>query len=92
MLSDLEFYSISLTTWTLVFGFVMAGEQTESRARHRHVSVPELLRQAAEQLVRGQRVATNGITGNRYFPDGLALGAFNAPVEDWRSLANETGA
>lgn len=66
-------------------------QQTEGIAQHLHLSVPELLRQAAEQLVRGQRVAITGTNGDWHFPEGIALGAFNAPVEDWRSLANETG-
>jgi hypothetical protein len=64
-------------------------EQIEGLAVQFHVTVPELLCQAAEQMVRRQ--ASHRTKPNRdwRFPEGRHLGAFRAPVEDWRLLANE---
>ena len=60
-------------------------EQVEGLAQKLHVSVPELLRHAAEQMVQPQPKRN----GDWRFPEGRNLGEFRAPVEDWRLLANE---
>ena len=64
-------------------------EQVEGLAQKLHVSVPELLRHAAEQLLQRQRKPQPPANGDWQFPEGRKLGAFGAPVEDWRLLANE---
>lgn len=63
--------------------------QVEGLAQKLHVSVPELLRNAAEQLVQRQPKLQPKQNGDWRFPDGRHLGEFRAPVEDWRLLANE---
>jgi hypothetical protein len=65
-------------------------EQVEGLAVRLHVSVPELLSKAAEQMVLRQAKAQPKQNGGWRFPDGRRLGAFLAAVEDWRLLANET--
>ena len=64
-------------------------EQVEGLAQQLHVSVAELLRNAAEQMVLRQPKPQAKINGDWRFPEGRSLGAFRAPVEDWRLLANE---
>ena len=59
--------------------------------RRLHVSVPELLRNAAEELVRNQARPQLKKNGDWRFPEGRNLGAFCAAVEDWRLQANEAG-
>jgi hypothetical protein len=63
--------------------------QVEGLAKQLHLSVPEVLCQAAEQMV--QRQTQRQIKQNRdwCFPDARGLGAFLAPAKDWRLLANE---
>jgi len=64
-------------------------QQVEGLAQKLHVSVPELLRHAAEQMVQRQPKPQPKRNGDWRFPEGGNLGEFRAPVEDWRLLANE---
>jgi hypothetical protein len=64
-------------------------QQVERLAAQLDLTVPELLRQAAEQIVRQQAKAQLKPKGDWRFPAGRRLGAFRAPVGDWRLLANE---
>ena len=64
--------------------------QVEGIAEQLHVSVADLLCQAAEQMVQRQAKPKSRPKGDWRFPDGRHLGPFLAPVEDWRLLANET--
>ena len=64
-------------------------QQVEELAQKLHVSVPELLRRAAEQMLQRQPKPQVKRNGDWRFPEGRSLGAFRAPVEDWRLLANE---
>ena len=64
-------------------------EQVEGLAVRLHVSVPELLSKAAEQMVIRQVKAQPSPNGGWRFPEGCQLGPFRVPVEDWRLLANE---
>lgn len=66
-------------------------QQVEGLAAQFHMSVPELLCQAAEQLVRRRPQLMPAVPSDWRFPEGRHLGAFRAPVEDWRLLANEAG-
>ena len=63
--------------------------QVEGLAGRLHVSVPEPLYKAAEQLVLRQAKVQPIPNRGWRFPDGRQLGAFRVPVEDWRLLANE---
>ena len=64
-------------------------QQVEGLAGQLHISVPELLCQAAEQMIRRQAPPQIKASGVWQFPAGRHLGAFRAPVADWRLLANE---
>jgi hypothetical protein len=64
-------------------------QQVEGLAAQLHLTVPEFLRQAAEQMVHRQPKLQSKPNGDWRFPQGRHLGAFRAPVEDWRLLANE---
>lgn len=64
-------------------------QQVEGLAVRLHVSVPELLSKAAEQMVLRQAKAQPNPNGGWRFPEGRQLGAFRVPVEDWRLLAND---
>jgi hypothetical protein len=64
-------------------------QQVEGLAVRLHLSVPELLSKAAEQMVLRQVKTQPRANGGWRFPEGRHLGAFRAPVEDWRLLANE---
>jgi hypothetical protein len=63
--------------------------QVEGLAVRLHLSVPELLSKAAEQMVLREAKTRPRANGGWRFPEGRHLGAFRAPVEDWRLLANE---
>jgi hypothetical protein len=63
--------------------------QVEGLAGQLHMSVPELLRQAAEQMVNRQAPTRGQLREDWRFPEARPLGPFCAPVEDWRWLANE---
>jgi hypothetical protein len=65
-------------------------QQVEGLARQLHLSVPELLRRAAEQMVQRQTPPPEPSREWR-FPEGYQLGPFRASVDDWRILANEAG-
>jgi predicted transcriptional regulator len=65
-------------------------QRVEELAKQLHVSVSEMLRLAAEQVVGREPKATPQPQGEWSFPEGRHLGAFRAPVEDWRLLANES--
>jgi len=67
-------------------------QQVEGLAQQLNLSVPELLRQAAEQMLRSQPSPPPAPNGDWRFPEGRHLGPFRAPVEDWRLLANEAAA
>lgn len=64
-------------------------QQVEGLAIQLHLTVPELLCKAAEQMVHRQFKPQTKPNGDWQFPEGRHLGAFRAPVEDWRLLANE---
>ena len=64
-------------------------QQVEGLAAQLHLTVPELLCKAAEQMVSRQARPQPKPNGDWRFPEGRPLGAFRAPVEDWRLLANE---
>ena len=68
----------------------MIYHQVEGLAAQLHLSVPEVLCQAAEQMLHRQGKPRSKPNGDWRFPEGHHLGAFRAPVEDWRLLANET--
>ena len=64
-------------------------KQVEGLADQLHLTVPELLRHAAEKMIgRGDKPQPKA-NGHWQFPAGRRLGSFRAPVEDWRLLANE---
>ena len=65
-------------------------QQVEGLAAQLHLTVPEFLCQAAEQMLHRQAKPRPKPNGDWRFPEGRRLGAFRAPVEDWRLLANET--
>ena len=65
-------------------------QQVEGLAQQLHLTVPEVLRRAAEQLVHRQGGVPPRANGDWRFPEGRHFGPFRAPVEDWRLLANET--
>ncbi len=67
-------------------------QQVEGLAQHLHLSVPELLRQAAEQMLCRQPGPSRTPNGDWQFPEGRHFGPFRATVEDWRLLANESAA
>ncbi len=64
-------------------------QQVEGLATELRLSVPDLLCQAAEQMVRRQAGSKAKPNGDWRFPEGRRLGPFRAAVEDWRLLANE---
>ena len=64
-------------------------QQVEKLAAQSHLTVPEFLRQAAEQIIQQQTKPEPKPNGEWRFPEGRRLGPFRAPVEDWRLLANE---
>ena len=65
-------------------------EQVEGLAAQLRLTVPEVLCQAAEQMLHRQAKPPSKPNGDWRFPEGRHLGAFRVPVEDWRLLANET--
>ena len=65
-------------------------QQVEKRAAQLHLTVPEFLCQAAEQMLRRHPQPRSKANGDWRFPEGRHLGAFRVSVEDWRLLANET--
>lgn len=66
--------------------------QVEGLAHQLHLSVPELLVRAAEQLVQQAPAPQTAPNGQWQFPEGGHLGPFRAPAEDWRLLANDSAA
>ena len=64
-------------------------QQVEGLAVQLHLTVPELLCKAAEQMVHRQAKPQPKANGDWRFPEGRHLGDFRAPVGDWRLLANE---
>ena len=64
-------------------------EQVEDLAGRLRLTVQEVLRQAAEQMLLRQAPPQPRANGDWQFPEGRHLGTFRAPVEDWRLLANE---
>ena len=65
-------------------------EQVAGLARELKLSVPDLLRRAAEELVQHQSQPVPNEPSAWEFPEGCELGEFLAPVEDWRLAANES--
>jgi hypothetical protein len=57
-------------------------QQVEGLAAQHHLTVPEFLRQAAEQMLRRQPKPPSKSNGDWRFPQGRHLGTFRAPVED----------
>ncbi len=64
-------------------------DQVENLAAQRQLTVPELLRQAAEQMVREPLRPTLKPNGDWQFPEARHLGGIRVPVEELRLLANE---
>ena len=64
-------------------------EEIEGLAKRLEMSVPEVLRKAAEQLVERQAEPEPRPNRDWFFPEGRHLGAFLAPAGDWRVLSNE---
>jgi hypothetical protein len=64
-------------------------QQVEGLAVQLHLTVPELLCQAAEEMVRRQARPKPKANCDWRFPEGRHLGTFCAPAEDWRLIANE---
>ncbi|MBA2590952.1 MAG: antitoxin [Gammaproteobacteria bacterium] len=67
-------------------------QQIEGLARQLDLTVPDVLRQADEQMVQRQPKPQPKGGGGWRFPEGRHLGPFGTPVEDWRLLANEAPA
>lgn len=68
-------------------------QKVERLATQFHLSVPELLREAAEQMVRREATPQpSKQSADWRFPEGQNLGPFLTPAEDWRLMANEAGA
>ncbi len=64
-------------------------EQVEGLAAQRRLTVPQLLRQAAEQMVRAPAKPRHKPNGDWQFPEARHLGDIRVPPEDLRLLANE---
>ncbi len=64
-------------------------DQVEILAARKHLTVPELLRQAAEQMVRLPAKPALKPNDDWQFPVARHLGDIRAPAEDLRLLANE---
>ena len=64
-------------------------QQVEGLAAQLHLTVPEFLRQAAEQMLNRQPKPLPKLNGDWRFPPGPPPGVFRVPVEDLRLLANE---
>lgn len=64
-------------------------QQVEGLAGQLHLTVPELLRKATEQMVNRLAKRPAKSNGDWSFPASRHLGTFRAPIEDWRLLANE---
>ena len=64
-------------------------QEVEGLAAQLRLSLPEFLRQAAEQMLHRQLRPQSKPNGDWRFPQGRHLVAFRVPVEDWRLLANE---
>ena len=64
-------------------------EQVEDLAGRLRLTVPEVLRQAAEQMLLRQASPQPRANGDWRFPEGRHRGPFRAPAEDWCLLANE---
>ncbi len=66
-------------------------QKVEGIAQHLHLSVPEVLCRAVEQLLNNQTVPGGAPVADWRFLEALSLGQLNDPAEDWRLLANEPG-
>ena len=66
--------------------------QVEGLAHELHLSVPQVLVRAAEQMVQEQARPRPTQNGDWQFPEGRHLGPSRVPVEDWRLIANEPDA
>jgi hypothetical protein len=64
-------------------------QKIEGLAAQLQLTVPELLNHAAKEMVDRQKTTHFGQDAPWQFPEGWRLGAWRAPVEDWRLLANE---
>ncbi len=64
----------------------------ESLAAQRHLTVPELLRQAAERMVRRPAKPQGQHNDDWQFPGARHLGDIRVPAEEFRLLANEVAA
>ncbi|MBE0539852.1 MAG: antitoxin [Verrucomicrobia bacterium] len=64
-------------------------DQVESLAAELRVTVPQLLCEAAQQMVLRQTPSRPPANGHWQFPEGRRLGTFQARPQDWRLLANE---
>lgn len=67
-------------------------DQVESLAALRHLTVPELLRQTAEQMVRQPAKPPSQPNDDWQFPGARHLGDILVPAAELRLLANEVGA
>lgn len=64
--------------------------QAKRIAKRQEMSLAELVRRSLEHMVRLYRADEAPVPDWR-LPEPLGLGAFLAPVEDWRELANAAG-
>ncbi len=64
-------------------------EQVEILAASRHLTVPELLREAVEELVSPQATPAPKTQEGWQFPAARHLGDIRVPAEELRLLANE---
>lgn len=62
-------------------------EQAKDVARRHEISLAELVRRGLEHMLRLYPLDEKPPTGWA-LPDPLALGELQAPVEEWRELAN----
>ena len=67
-------------------------QQVEGLAGQLHVSVSDLLREAAEQMLAARPKILTPSRAAWKFPEGRRLGVFQSPADDWRLLANEDAA
>jgi hypothetical protein len=63
--------------------------RAKSLAERQEMSLAELVRRGLEHMIRVYGVA-EGSAPEWQLPEPVALGSFQAPVSDWRELANRS--
>lgn len=65
-------------------------QQVKQLAARLDWSITEVLRRGAEYMVRTHRIPETSTPGEGWkLPTAMPLGAFRAPHDEWRELANE---